>query len=169
MNPRLTWRSPKTEIRDSRIHGKGIFARIAIAKGDIIAVKGGHVMSADEWEMVETNLGSSEIQITNDLFIGPVTASEREGAMVYTNHSCEPNIALQGQIVFVAMRDIRAGEELTHDWATTDAGDYKMLCNCGSVNCRGTITGQDWKKPELRKKYEGWFCWYLQRRIDAGE
>lgn len=35
--------------------------------------------------------------------------------MLYTNHSCEPNIAIQGQIVFVAMREIAAGEELTHD------------------------------------------------------
>jgi hypothetical protein len=28
--------------------------------------------------------------------------------MLFTNHSCDPNIALQGQIVFVAMRDIAA-------------------------------------------------------------
>lgn len=38
--------------------------------------------------------------------------------MLYTNHSCDPNIGLQGQIVFVAMRDIAAGEELTHDWGS---------------------------------------------------
>ncbi|HUP90409.1 MAG TPA: SET domain-containing protein-lysine N-methyltransferase [Longimicrobiales bacterium] len=149
MTSPLTYRSPKTEIRESPIHGKGFFARVAISTGEVVAVKGGHVMTA------------------KDLFIGPVSAEERDGAMVYTNHSCEPNIALQGQIVFVAMRDIAAGEELTHDWATTDAADYKMQCNCRSPSCRGIITGKDWMKPELQKKYEGWFCWFLQRRIDG--
>jgi len=46
--------------------------------------------------------------------------------MLWTNHSCDPNIALQGQIVMVAMRDISVNEELTHDWATTDDEDYEM-------------------------------------------
>lgn len=87
--------------------------------------------------------------------------------MLYTNHSCDPNIAIQGQIVFVAMRDIAANEELTHDWATTDDLDYVMDCNCGSSNCRRTVTGKDWLKKELQEKYRGWFCWFLQRKIDA--
>jgi hypothetical protein len=38
---------------------------------------------------------------------------------------------------------------------------------CGRPTCRGTITGKDWMKPELREKYKGWFCWFLQRKIDA--
>ena len=62
--------------------------------------------------------------------------------MLYTNHSCEPNIAIRGQIVFVAMREIAAGEELTHDWATTDDLDYEMACRCGRPTCRGTVTGK---------------------------
>jgi hypothetical protein len=33
------------------------------------------------------------------------------------------NLAIQGQIVLVAMRGIAPGEELTSDWATTDDGD----------------------------------------------
>jgi hypothetical protein len=87
--------------------------------------------------------------------------------MLYTNHSCEPNIALQGQIVFVAMRDIVPGEELTHDWATTDDQDYVMECRCGRSSCRRTVSGKDWMKKELQEKYRGWFCWFLQRKIDA--
>ena len=27
------------------------------------------------------------------------------------------------------MRDVAAGDELTHDWATTDDLDYEMICN----------------------------------------
>jgi len=41
------------------------------------------------------------------------------------------------------MRDIRAGEELTHDWAMTDDDDYSVECNCGASNCRKTLTGKD--------------------------
>lgn len=52
--------------------------------------------------------------------------------MIFSNHSCEPNIGVQGQIIFVAMRDIAAGEELTHDWATTDDDNYEMRCHCGA-------------------------------------
>lgn len=165
--PHLTYRSPKTEVKESAIHGRGLFAKVPIARGDMVAVKGGYVLETREWARLEEELGPAEIQIAEELVIAPVRRDEREGAMLYTNHSCDPNIALQGQIVFVAMRDIAAGEELTHDWATTDDGDYELACHCGSPRCRWTITGKDWTKKELQAKYKGWFCWFLQRKIDA--
>jgi SET domain-containing protein len=159
----LTYRSPKTEVRQSPIHGKGLFATRAIAKGEIVAAKGGHVLTKQAW----TDLGPADIQVSDDLFIAPVTQAQRDGSMLYTNHSCDPNLAIQGQIVLVAMQDIVPGEELTIDWATTDDGDYEMQCRCGSAHCRGTVTGKDWMKKELQEKYQGWFCWFLQRKIDA--
>jgi SET domain-containing protein len=163
----LTYRSPKTEVKDSPIHGKGLFAKEAISAGEIVAVKGGHILTRQEWATFERSLGSAEIQISEDLFIAPVEQARRDGSMLYTNHSCDPNIAIQGQIVFVAMRDIAPGEELTHDWATADDLDYEMECKCGSPNCRGVVTGKDWMKKELQERYEGWFCWFLQRKIEA--
>lgn len=161
----LTYRSPKTEVRESPIQGRGLFAREPIAKDEIVAVKGGYVLSGEQWRTLEPELGSAEIQIAEDLFIAPVSQDHREGSMLFTNHSCEPNIGIQGQIVFVAMRDVAAGEELTHDWATADDGDYEMQCHCGAPSCRGTITGKDWMKPELQERYRGWFCWFLERKI----
>jgi hypothetical protein len=163
----LTYRSPKTEVRESAIHGQGLFARHAMAAGEIVAVKGGHVLTGRQWAALEPALGSAEIQIADDLFIAPLRQDERDGCMLYTNHSCEPNIAIRGQIVFVAMRDIAAGEELTHDWATTDDLDYEMACRCWRPTCRGTVTGRDWMKPELQARYRGWFCWFLERKIEA--
>ena len=163
----LTYLSPKTEVKDSPIEGKGLFAKQAIAAGEIVAVKGGRILSRQQWKAAEPAMGSAEIQISDDFFIAPERPEEREGSMLYTNHSCEPNVALQGQIVFVAMRDVAPGEELTHDWATTDDLDYEIACRCGAPTCRGTITGKDWMKRELREKYKGWFCWFLQRKIDA--
>ena len=129
-------------------------------------MKGGHVLTHAQWAALEPTLGAAEIQIAEDLFIAPVREDQRDGSMLYTNHSCDPNLAIQGQIVLVAMRDIAAGEELTIDWATTDDGDHRMACHCGSPRCRGTVTGKDWMKPELQARYRGWFCWFLQRKID---
>jgi hypothetical protein len=163
----LSYRAPKTEVRESPIHGKGLFAKEALAAGEIVAVKGGHILTKPEWIPLEQDLGPAEIQIADELFIAPAEGAQREGCMLYSNHSCDPNIAIQGQIVFVAMRAIAAGEELTHDWATTDDLDYVMECHCGSPHCRRIVTGKDWMKKELQEKYQGWFCWFLQRKIDA--
>ena len=163
----LSYRSPKTEVRASPIEGRGLFAATPISSGEIVAIKGGYVLDTAAWRRLEPALGPAEIQIADDFVIAPVRAAEREDAMVFTNHSCEPNIALQGQIVFVAMRDIEPGEELTHDWATTDDGEYVMDCRCGRPSCRRTITGKDWMDPRLQAKYRGWFCWFLQRKVDA--
>ena len=165
----LTFRSPRTEVRASPIHGLGLFAREAIAAGEIVAVKGGHVLTAAQWAALTPALGPAEIQIADGLVIAPASADERADSMLYTNHSCEPNLAIQGQIVLVAMRDVAPGEELTIDWATTDDNDDRMQCRCGRPSCRGMITGKDWMRPELQDRYRGWFCWFLQRKIDAAE
>ena len=149
--PDLTYLSPDTEIRDSPIHGKGLFARRAITAGTVVAVKGGYIFTVDDWEQREQTLGPAHIQIAEDLVIGPSAQDERDGNMIYTNHSCDPNIAIQGQITFVAMRDIAPGEELTHDWATTDDREYdEVECHCGASSCRGLVTGKDWMKPDLQ-------------------
>ena len=73
----------------------------------------------------------------------------------------------KGQIVFVALRDIVNDEELTFDYAMTDDEPYEMTCNCGATNCRGVVTGRDWMKKDVRQKYDGYFSWFIQRRIDA--
>jgi hypothetical protein len=86
---------------------------------------------------------------------------------MHPNHSCEPNLGLQGQVVFLSLRDIEADEELTFDYATTGNEPYEMKCQYGMPNCRGTITGSDWRKPEIQSKYDGYFSWFIQRRIDA--
>lgn len=91
---------------------------------------------------------------------------EYEDVMLYLNHSCEPNVGLSGNIVFVAMRDVSAGEELTVDYAMFDDDeDEVMACCCGSKTCRKTITGRDWRRPELQQRYGSYFSSYLKERI----
>jgi uncharacterized protein len=132
--------------------------------GEIVCVKGGHIFTRATLGEIAPLLGPAEIQIAADLFIGPREPDEREGAMIFSNHPCDPNIAVQGQIVFVALRRIAVGEELTHDWATTDDDDYSMPCRCGAATRRGVITGKDWQNKDLQQKYRGLFSWYLQQK-----
>jgi SET domain-containing protein len=162
----LSYRSPKTEVRESKIHGRGLFATADIAKDEIVAVKGGHIVDRKTLrEKITPRLGPVEIQIDHDLFIAPVTDEERELSMLYSNHSCDANLGIRGEITFVAMRDIHAGEELTHDWATNDDDDYSVKCKCGASDCRGTLTGKDWQRPELQARYAGYFSAYLADKI----
>jgi SET domain-containing protein len=163
----LSYISPKAAIGASTIHGRGLFAVEEFSAGEIVCVKGGHVFTRPVLEKITPVLGSAEIQIADDLFIGPIHPRQREGSMIFSNHSCDPNIGVQGQIVFIALRKIAAGEELTHDWATTDDDDYTLACRCGATECRGIITGKDWQREDLQRKYRGLFSWYLQRKIDA--
>jgi SET domain-containing protein len=162
----LSYLSPKTEVRESKIHGRGLFATADIAKDEIVVVKGGHIVDRKTLrEQITPRLGPVEIQIDDDLFIAPVTEEERELSMLYLNHSCDPNLGVRGEITFAAMRDIRAAEELTHDWAMTDDDDYSVECNCGVPDCRKTLTGKDWQRPNLQERYAGYFSAYLARKI----
>ena len=136
-----------------------------IRRGEIVCVKGGLIFQREQLRELAAQLGPAEIQIAEDLFIGPTAAEERKGSMIFSNHSCDPNIGVKGQIVFVAMRDIESGEELTHDWATTDDDTYDMECRCGTRNCRQRITGQDWRRKDLQERYHGFMSWYLQEKI----
>lgn len=163
----MTWLSDKVAKRSSPIEGTGLFATAPIAPGEIVVVKGGHVMTRAERDRVAETLGPAEIQVEDDLFIGPVTPEEREGAMMHLNHACEPNVGFAGQISFAAMRAIAPGEELTLDYATGDDDDWEMDCRCGAGPCRSRVTGQDWRLPAIQRRYAGWFPPYLQRRIDA--
>ena len=163
---RFSYLSPKTEVRESKIHGRGVFANADIEKDEIVAVKGGHIVDRETLhEAIAPRLGPVEIQIGDDLFIAPMSDEQRELSMLYLNHSCDPNLGVRGEITFVAMRDIRAGEELTHDWAMTDDDDYSVECNCGAPDWRKILIGKDWQRPDLQKRYAGYFSAYLARKI----
>jgi hypothetical protein len=162
-----SYRSPKTTIRGSSIVGRGLFANTTIARGEIVCVKGGHLLTKAEFAHYKTVANEADLQIADDLFLAPVTETEFEDVMMFLNHSCEPNVGIQGQIVFVAMRDIAEGEELTLDYATIDHDAEPMACRCGAEGCRRLITGQDWQKPELQQKYGSYFAWYLLEKIRA--
>jgi SET domain-containing protein len=161
----LSYLSHKAAVKQSPIHGKGLFAIRPIKKGEIVAVKGGYIFDGGTLRKTQRSVGPAEIQIADDLYIGLYSRTQKKGGMIFSNHSCDPTIGVKGQIVFVALRDIKIGEELTHDWATTDDDTYKTKCRCGAATCRKVITGKDWQKKDLQKKYRGHFSWYLEEKI----
>ena len=91
--------------------------------------------------------------------------SRVQPVMLFIKHSCEPNVGFAGSTVLTAMRDIHAGEELTTDYALFDDHDQTMECRCGTPSCRGTVSGRDWQRPDLQRKYGDYFSSYLLRRL----
>jgi uncharacterized protein len=161
--------SPKVRKgSESAITGRGLFAEQDLKAGEVVAVKGGHILERAAVEALPEELFATEIQIADNLHLAATTPEERDGVMLFLNHSCEPNVGFAGNIVLITMRDVVAGEELTVDYAMFDIIGGAMACACGRSRCRGTVTGDDWRRAELQERYRGYFSWYLQRRIDDG-
>jgi hypothetical protein len=161
----MSWLDPRLEARDlaalpNNGGGKGIFTIDPINCGTCLAVFGGYVMSVrDEPD------GDYALQIADDFVIGPRDISRLETAD-YFNHSCDPNAGIHGQLMLVAMRDLAADEPVCFDYAMVlDMVDYRFICQCGSAQCRGVITGRDWRRMELQRRYAGFFSWHVQQKI----
>ncbi|MCG8345775.1 MAG: SET domain-containing protein-lysine N-methyltransferase [Chlorobiales bacterium] len=157
--------SEKIIICDSPTHNKGLFAIDKIQKGEIVFIKGGHILRKKQ--IFSTTIINSYHPIDDEYYIGATNAHEEEKIKLYVNHSCNPNCGIRGDITYIAMRDIIVGEELTVDYAFLDNEDYSFECACGESNCRKTITGRDWKIKEIQEKYYEYFAAYLKVKIKS--
>jgi uncharacterized protein len=149
----------------STIEGRGLVAIAPIAVGELVAIKGGHIVDTAALRSLPERLQNSEVQIADGFHLVALEEAEYEPVMLFINHSCEPNVGFAGNIVLVAMRDIDPGEELTTDYALFDDYDGTMECRCGTPSCRGTISGRDWQRPDLQRKYGSYFSSYILRRL----
>jgi len=127
----------KVEVRDSKIKGKGVFVAYPIAKGEVILrINDSVVIRPDD--PVLSRLIGSEPDPCDYLPDGTVILMQEPER--YINHSCDPNVFIYalGKARFVlAMRDIKAEEELLFDYAIDVVGGDWLDCLCGSPNCRG--------------------------------
>lgn len=158
--------SPKLVVRPvPEKGGQGLFAIETIGAAELLVVWGGELRTADQIAALQDEDNCHGLQVDEGVYLWSI----RDGdAGDYVNHSCDPNAWVSGQISLLARRDIRVGEEITFDYATTDASDYDTFeCHCGSVLCRGVVTGQDWRRADLQERYRGHFSAYIQRRIDG--
>ena len=155
--------TPKARPTATPGTGYGSVASDQIAVGEVVAAFGGRCVTRDEFDLLPTSQQVRSLQIDEQLFIA--SAPEPEPAD-FINHSCDPNCALNGNVILVALRDIAVGEELTYDYATSDGSDYdEFECACGNPLCRGKVSGHDWMLPELQLRYRGTFSPYLAKRI----
>jgi SET domain-containing protein len=160
-----SYRSPKTRVRPSPIHGRGLFAVRPIRRGEVVAVKGGHILDGRALRRSPARAAVSYIQIDDGRYIGALTPREVSANKLFINHSCAPNAGLRGEITFVALRRVAAGEEITYDWAMEEHGRHRTRCTCGAASCRKILTGRDWMIPALQRRYRGYFSPYLAARI----
>lgn len=159
----MNWLTPRAQARSAGDKGMGSYAIEPIAKGTEVVGFGGYVTTRDILDTLPADQQHRSIQVGEALYLTP-SANREPGDMI--NHSCDPNLGLLGSMVLVAMRDIEIGDELTFDYATCDDSDYDEFdCLCGTASCRGRITGQDWKLPELREKYALWFSPFIAAKI----
>ncbi len=79
------------------------------------------------------------------------------------NHSCDPNAWVSG-LQLVARRPLAPGDEITVDYATLfDDIHPETECDCGTVDCRGTIGGAAWQCDEL-ERYGSFVADYILER-----
>ena len=107
-----TWRSAKLRVSDDTLAGRGVVAVADIARDEIVAIKAGHIVTRGEIEQVTRAAGDLALQIEDDFYLAPRSPVDVDAMSVFINHSCDPNVGFRGQVVYVALRDIRAGEEL---------------------------------------------------------
>jgi len=147
--------------------GMGVFARKRINAGELLVLWGGRILAESELDPEIPYFNQRVLQIEEGLYMlqpEPLEPSD------YFNHSCSPNAGFSGQIALVAMRGIDVDEEICFDYAMCDGSPYdEFICSCGSEICRGNVTGEDWKRTELRERYAGYYMPYLQRRINMLE
>lgn len=162
MKARFTsYASPKLRLKATH-SGHGMFCEAPVEAGEVLAVFGGVVCSFAELESDFARFKHLSIQVEDDLYLVPTSDGDSE----HFNHSCEPNAGIRGQVTLVALRSIAVGEEVSYDYAMSDGSPYdEFECRCGSPLCRGKVTGEDWKRPELRARYGSHFSSYLLARF----
>jgi uncharacterized protein len=138
-------------VRNSAIHGRGVFASAEIARGTrIIEYKGQRSSWDDAMARPDSDPDDSAHTFLFEIDDGRVIdARVRGNAARWINHSCAPNCVThedeKGRVFIEARRRIRHGEELSYDYRLTVEGRLtkkeraQYACRCGTAKCRGSI------------------------------
>lgn len=143
---------PRVAVRNSPIHGRGVFAVNTIAKGARILEYTGERMSHAEADRRYGDLheGSSHTMLFAATDKVVIDATKRGGPARWINHSCAPNCEANeedGRVFIDAIRPIKPGQELSYDYNLvleerhTPKLKREHPCHCGAPKCRGTLLG----------------------------
>lgn len=175
--------SEKVSARPGGIHGHCWFAGQPIKAGEHIWWKGDMQYNdidipkttIDTWPQADQEkFMSLAYQVAPGIYRGtdPAKAGQipqEEQNEYYVNHTCDGNCWYENDDLLVASRDIAVDEEIAYDYALTESDPDWILapqCLCGKSICRGKVTGNDWKLPELRAKYGKHFTEHIVKMIE---
>ena len=141
----------KIQVRNSAVHGKGVYAVAPIEAGHKIIEYTGERIS---WQEAQDRHPHDPAN-PNHTFYFSLDSGEVIDALYggnnarWINHSCEPNCEAEetdaGRVFIRALRDIEPGEELFYDYGLVLDERYtaklkkEFACFCGTATCRGTL------------------------------
>ena len=129
---------PGLRVIRSSIHGYGVVATRDFSEGEVITDVDAILIHGD---------GPLDdryvLWLVDDLYVDMLDQTR------WINHSCEPNVWIDGGLRadgqpwahVVALRAIRAGDELAYDYAFP--AEFAERCSCGTSLCRGWIVDPD--------------------------
>jgi SET domain-containing protein len=142
------------KVKQSEVHGKGVFAVTDIPKNTQIIEYTGERIS---WKVAEERHPHDPQQPNHTFYFGledgsTIDAKYGGNEAMWINHSCKPNCqALEEdfgkttRVFLYAKKNIKKGEELFYDYGlVVDEKMTKQLkkdyeCRCGAKHCRGTM------------------------------
>ena len=144
--------SRRIEVRQSGVHGRGVYATAAIPRGTRIIEYTGKRIS---WEEGQAQEPQDPDNPNHTFFFSlengdVIDAGSGGNDARWINHSCRPNCEARedkGRVYVYALRNLRRGEELFYDYALVPAErrtkklEKEFGCSCGSAKCRGTMLG----------------------------
>ncbi len=138
-------------IRDSP-HGLGAFAARHIVAGEVILeIPRGKFSLITYQELLKKRITDNPLQVSPRRYL------DWNGKYIRFNHSCSPNTGLTSypNLAYVALREIRSGEELRFDYSTTMDKDTEceFHCHCGGHPCRKGIKGFATLPKRLKAQY----------------
>ena len=155
--------SPLIEVRNSPVHGRGVFAVAPIAKGtrviEYLGDRVSHKAADERYEDHDENDNHTFLFIVDTRTV--IDAGVNGNDARFINHQCEGNCesVIENRRVFIdATRDIAPGEELGYDYEIGREKDDPpnvdeiYACRCGSPHCRGTMLWPPKKETPPRRR-----------------
>ena len=155
--------SPLVEVRNSPVHGRGVFAAAFIPKGtriiEYLGERLSHQAADARYDDHDVNDNHTFLFIVDKHTVIDAAVCGNDARFI--NHQCKGNCesVIEHRRVFIdAVRDIAAGEELGYDYEIGREKDDPpnvdeiYACHCGSPHCRGTMLWPPKKKPVKRRK-----------------
>ena len=138
-------------VRQSAIHGTGVFARRDLAKGSQVIEYVGEKIPKDE--------SARRIDADNEFIFTLDEEFDLDGKVAWNparfiNHSCAPNCEAEvdGHSVWIiALRDIQAGEELSFNYGYDLTDFHEHPCRCGAQQCVGYMVAEEYFEQVRRR------------------